>query len=115
MSNGTTCLKAAGRNLVKLRASKGWTRQKLAKLVGLKEAVVAKMESGSAQIELAAWNKLSMCVQVPLADLLAGNSFVSPVSEAASNLASLNGLSPEHVRIVQELAEVLRSAGSAMS
>src|SRR4051812_38383816 len=109
MTNGSTCLKAAGRNLVKFRARKGWTRQKLAKLVGLKEAVVAKMESGSAQIELAAWNKLSLCVQVPLADLLAGNSLVSPAGPTASNLASLNGLSAEHVRIVQELAEVLRS------
>ena len=111
MARGHQCLVAAGRNLAKMRARKGWSRKQLARLAGLKEGILAKMEAGSTRIELAAWDRLSRCIDIPLAVLFSGQSFLGSEPE---KLTSLAGLSQENIQIVRELAEVFRNGSSML-
>jgi methanogenic corrinoid protein MtbC1/DNA-binding XRE family transcriptional regulator len=64
-------LPAIGRNIQELRASRGWSQQRLAAEAGLDRTYISAVERGRQNLSLAALLSLARALETPLGDLLA--------------------------------------------
>lgn len=56
--------------LAEIRKERGLTQKELAKLVGIHELTISRIEGGSRQIELDTLGKLCSALQVPIQELV---------------------------------------------
>ena len=70
MNSGRSARRAVGGQLKQLREARGWSQSDLARLSGLDQGIIARLEAGGSEGEASAVERLAGALGVPVGILL---------------------------------------------